>query len=170
LSEVTVITASPHEGVTLDNETGTEIAAVEAVEATTEAAVEIAQIQADATVAVAETHAAVEIARIEANAETHDEIAALRERNSWLENELMNMQERDREREALILPILPTEETALETETIIEEELDPETLTTDIVETLPETLSETQTEALEENVEEKLEVAQVAVKRRLRLL
>lgn len=141
-------------------------AVTEAVEEVSSDAVEIAQIEAEASVAIAETHAAVEIARIEASIDTSAELAELRERNSWLENQMMSMQEQIAARS---IP-QPSPETLEEVTTIIV----PEEVTIDTSETPPETSSSTQTEApsesaVESPVEEAAEVVAV-VKRRLRLL
>lgn len=153
-------------------------APIEAVEEVTDSAVEIAQINADAQVEIAQTEAAVEIARIEAEQNMVAEAAAMRERVTWLEAELANTQEQNRQLQAqLTPPSLPVEEAA---EAMAEavEEADPETLaeamTTDTSETQTEASQQTQTEAPSESadgnpVEAAAEVAQ-AVKRRLRFL
>lgn len=114
-------------------------------------AVEIAQIEADASVAIAETHAAVEIAAIEARSEANAELAEIRDRNTWLESRVQEMERENQELRHLIPPPSPVEPEAETLET--GPELSPEALaaTTDTNGTPSETSSSTETEAPSES-------------------
>lgn len=172
--------ATEAEATVLLDENGNAVSAVidlptgEPEPETPEAAVQIAQIEADKEITIAAIHADTEVAAIEARQETDVEVSALRERNTWLENELANTQELNRDLQAEVSRLTPPPLPEPETETVIVAEIDPATLTTDTSETSPETSSSTETEPQSESGEgnpvAEAEGVVHAVRRRTRLL
>jgi hypothetical protein len=122
----------------------------DAVEAVTDASVEIAQIEADASVAIAETHAAVEIARIEADTEARQDDTEWRARLTSMEAENNSLREQVSTLQTQLLE--QTALTAIVAETTSEEPLsatDPQTLEAETIISTPQSTSaetsETQT-------------------------
>lgn len=142
-------------------------AIAEAIEEASSDAVEIARIEADKEVTIAAIHAETEQAALEARTESDAQYVEMRERISWLESELTNTQERNRELEARLTPP-PSEVT--ETISEVTETVQPET-ETDISEMETETSSSTQTEVPEKSEDAAPEVVEEKVtRRRLRFL
>lgn len=132
--------------------------AIEAVAEVAEAAssdgVEIARIEADARVTIAAIRAETETTAIEARRETDAEVAAMRERITWLEAEMTNTAERNRELEAEIAALSTPPALPLEPGETLTVEPNPETgETTVTLETTLETSSLTATEAPSESVD-----------------
>jgi hypothetical protein len=139
-----VVVELPETGV--ENATGSE-------------AVAIAQIEGDTQVTIAAINAETEQARIEAMAARDEELTQARERISWLESQMTNMEEQNRLAQeqiaALTPPPLP------EVEPVAIAVLDPETLT-DTLETPQETSSSTETEHQSESEAESPAQAEAA--------
>jgi predicted nuclease with TOPRIM domain len=131
---VTVITDQEGEApqVLTENPDGSpvELVPAEAVEEITDTAVEIAQIEADTAIAIAETHAAVDIARIEADTEARQDytewqnrLTSMEQENNLLRDQVSTLQTDLEATRALLetpLEVLPSETdlATLEAETL----------------------------------------------------
>lgn len=149
---------------------------LEAVETVADTAVAIATIEADRDVTIAAIHADTEAARIAADAERDLELTAAKERITWLETEMTNTLERNRELESQLTSLPSPEELEEATEELVEavEALDPSTI--DTSETGKETSSSIETEAPAKSedaspaVAEGMEAVQAAKRRLLKFL